>query len=131
MATPITPQEFIAKWKRTNLSERSAAQRHFLDLCERLAQPKPADDEMPGLYAACDSLVHPSRGEEFGLPIAEAMACGLPVVVTAGGAADDFCDDRTAYRIPARPASQSTLAKFDPCQTRGDPCKRQTDGWGA
>jgi glycosyltransferase involved in cell wall biosynthesis len=28
---------------------------------------------MPGLYAACDSLVHPSRGDGFGLPIAEAI----------------------------------------------------------
>jgi hypothetical protein len=35
----MTPQQFIAKWKRANLSERSAAQQHFLDLCELLAQP--------------------------------------------------------------------------------------------
>jgi hypothetical protein len=30
----MTPQEFIAKWKKAQLSERSAAQQHFLDLCE-------------------------------------------------------------------------------------------------
>jgi len=36
----MTPQEFIAKWKRRNLSERSAAQQHFLDLCDLLGQPK-------------------------------------------------------------------------------------------
>jgi hypothetical protein len=28
----MTPQEFIAKWKPVNLSERSAAQQHFLYL---------------------------------------------------------------------------------------------------
>ena len=59
-------------------------------------------DKVPGLYTACDCLVHPYRGEGFGLPILEAMACGLPVIVTAGGAADDFATEEFAYRIPAR-----------------------------
>lgn len=59
-------------------------------------------DAMPGLYTACDALVHPYRGEGFGLPIAEAMACGLPVIVTSYGACLDFCDDTTAYLIPAQ-----------------------------
>jgi glycosyltransferase involved in cell wall biosynthesis len=57
------------------------------------------DRQMPGLYTACDCLVHPYRGEGFGLPIAEAMACGRPVIVTAGGASDDFCTDDTAFRV--------------------------------
>ena len=60
----------------------------------------PAD--MPRLYAACTCLVHPYRGEGFGLPVAEAMACGLPVIVTAGGACDDFCSDDLALRLPSR-----------------------------
>ncbi|GEM_PF-3364967 len=59
-------------------------------------------EAMPGLYTACDCLVHPYRGEGFALPVLEAMACGLPVVVTAGGSTDDFADDKHAYRIPAR-----------------------------
>ncbi|TAK32241.1 MAG: glycosyltransferase [Chloroflexota bacterium] len=60
------------------------------------------DEELPGLFTACDCLVHPYRGEGFGLPIAEAMACGLPVIVTGYGAALDFCTSETAYLIPAR-----------------------------
>ncbi|MBK35703.1 MAG: hypothetical protein CME26_09275 [Gemmatimonadetes bacterium] len=60
-----------------------------------------SDDEIAGLYTACDCLVHPYRGEGFGMPVAEAMSCGLPVVVTEGGATDDFCTDKTSYRIRA------------------------------
>jgi glycosyltransferase involved in cell wall biosynthesis len=57
--------------------------------------------ELVGLYTACDALVHPYRGEGFALPIAEAMACELPVVVTGYGACLDFCDEGTAFLIPA------------------------------
>jgi glycosyltransferase involved in cell wall biosynthesis len=57
--------------------------------------------ELPGLYTACDCLVMPYRGEGFGLPAIEAMACGLPLIVTAGGATDDFVRDEFAWRIPA------------------------------
>ena len=58
-------------------------------------------ESLPGLYTACDCLVHPYRGEGFGLPVLEAMACGLPVVVTGGGSTDDFATDDFAYRLPS------------------------------
>jgi glycosyltransferase involved in cell wall biosynthesis len=61
-----------------------------------------SDLEMAQLYNACDCLVLPYRGEGFGIPVLEAMACGRPVVVTAGGATDDFVDSSTGYQIPAR-----------------------------
>ena len=38
----MNPSEFIAKWKQVELKERSAAQQHFLDLCDLLGHPKPA-----------------------------------------------------------------------------------------
>jgi hypothetical protein len=56
---------------------------------------------LPGLYTACNCFVLPYRGEGFGLPVLEAMACSLPVIVTAGGATDDFVSDEFAWRIPA------------------------------
>ena len=39
-------------------------------------------NEMPELYNSADILICPSIREGFGLGIAEAMACGLPVVAT-------------------------------------------------
>lgn len=39
------------------------------------------DADMPGLYGAAGLLVYPSRYEGFGLPPAEAMAVGTPVLV--------------------------------------------------
>ena len=59
------------------------------------------EQEMASLYRACDVLVAPYRGEGFGLPVLEAMACGLPVVVTDGGSTDDFVDSAFSWRIPA------------------------------
>jgi hypothetical protein len=36
----MTPQDFIAKWRLVNVTERSACQQHFLDLCDLLVQPR-------------------------------------------------------------------------------------------
>jgi glycosyltransferase involved in cell wall biosynthesis len=59
-------------------------------------------EKMPGLYSACDCLVHPYRGEGFGLPVLEAMACGIPVITTEGGSTDDFCSSEHSYLIPSK-----------------------------
>ena len=39
---------FIAKWTRTELSERAASQEHFLDVCRLLGQPTPAEHDATG-----------------------------------------------------------------------------------
>ncbi len=44
----MSPEEFIAKWRGTTRTERSAAQEHFLDLCALLGVPKPADVDRHG-----------------------------------------------------------------------------------
>ncbi|NLO20007.1 MAG: glycosyltransferase, partial [Ignavibacteria bacterium] len=59
------------------------------------------EQDIVELYHSCDVFVCPYRGEGFSLPTLEAMACGLPVVVTEGGATDDFVLDDFAWRIPA------------------------------
>jgi len=69
------------------------------------------DADLARLYSACDVLVHAYRGEGFGLPILEAMACGLPSIVPRGGACLDFCTDRTSLFVdaPRREFSEEEL----------------------
>ena len=48
MPAAITPGEFIAKWRASELKERSAAQSHFNDLCGLLGEPTPTDADPTG-----------------------------------------------------------------------------------
>jgi hypothetical protein len=45
---------------------------------------------VPRLYTRAHLLLAPYRAEGFNLPVLEALACGTPVLVTAGGATDGF-----------------------------------------
>jgi glycosyltransferase involved in cell wall biosynthesis len=46
-----------------------------------------------GLFADAHMLVLPSLDEGFGLPVLEAMACGVPVVVSSGGSLPEVAAD--------------------------------------
>jgi glycosyltransferase involved in cell wall biosynthesis/predicted SAM-dependent methyltransferase len=72
------------------------------------------EEEIAALYRSCDVFVSPYRGEGFSIPTLEAMASGKPVIVTDGGATDDFALDEFAYKIPADPISiGSNIAGFE------------------
>lgn len=59
------------------------------------------EPEMPGLYAACDVFVLPTRGEGWGLPFLESMAAGKPSIATAWGGQTDFLHEGVAWMLPA------------------------------
>src|SRR5438094_5204628 len=44
----MSPNEFIHKWEQVTLTERSAAQQHFLDLCALLGHATPASEDPGG-----------------------------------------------------------------------------------
>jgi glycosyltransferase involved in cell wall biosynthesis len=56
--------------------------------------------ELPAIYAAADAIVLPSRSETWGLVVNEAMACGLPAVVSdTVGCAPDLVEPRTTGAV--------------------------------
>jgi glycosyltransferase involved in cell wall biosynthesis len=73
------------------------------DLPELVYSDEVFDDAgLAALYRSADVLLLPYRGEGFGLTALEAMACGTPPIVTAGGATDDFVDGNVGIVVPAK-----------------------------
>jgi glycosyltransferase involved in cell wall biosynthesis len=66
-------------------------------------------DELVRLYNQAQILVSPSLYEGFGLPAAEAMACGTPVIATTAGAfPETIVHNETGVLVP--PADAGALA---------------------
>lgn len=57
------------------------------------------------IYAGCDLFVLPSLYEGYGMVLAEAMARGLPIITTTGGAAAETVPDAAALKVSAGEAS--------------------------
>jgi hypothetical protein len=66
----------------------------------RLSLP---DEELRLAYAGAVALVYPSRYEGFGLPVAEAMGCGCPVITTKLASLPEVAGDAALYVDPDDP----------------------------
>ncbi len=61
-----TLPELVARRKASALTERSAYQQHFIDLCEVLAEKRPAEVDQTGeTYAFEKGVTKSSGGEGF------------------------------------------------------------------
>lgn len=61
--------------------------------------PTPTQAELAKYYAGADCFVLPTRGESCGLPLLEAMACGIPVITTNWGGSLDYVNENVGWLI--------------------------------
>lgn len=70
--------------------------------------------QLNGLYGAADVYVSPYRAEGFNLPPLEAAASGTPIIVTKGGATDDYVDKSFASLIEATIKNDGDTTYLEP-----------------
>jgi len=58
----MTPQQFIEKWRRAEIKERSAYQEHFIDLCRLINHPTPAEADPHGVWFTFEAFANKSDG---------------------------------------------------------------------
>lgn len=78
-------------------------------LRQRVRFESPSPDVLQ-FYAAADAYVGPSLGDAFGLPIIEAMACGLPVVASIHAGASEFIRNNETGLLLSDPRDPHEIA---------------------
>ncbi len=58
--------------------------------------------QLGSLYRGVDCFVLPTRGEGWGMPIMEAMTCGIPAIATNWSAQCDFMNEENSYLIKVK-----------------------------
>ena len=64
-----------------------------------------SDDELMLTYSMARIFCFPSYAEGFGIPPLEAMASGIPVIVSETTALPEVCGDAALYIDPNKPVS--------------------------
>lgn len=79
-------------------------------LAERIHEwTEPANEDLHALYSTAEALLFPSLQEGFGWPIAEAQACGCPVVTTGRAPMTEVGGDSAVYIDPDDIAGAAVL----------------------
>jgi glycosyltransferase involved in cell wall biosynthesis len=93
-------KDWLAEKILARVSQLSLAQRvKFTDYIDRA--------DLPLFYSAAELFVFPSLCEGFGIPIVEAMACGVPVVTSSGSSLEEVAGPAA---ILADPYSMESIA---------------------
>jgi glycosyltransferase involved in cell wall biosynthesis len=103
-----------------------AEQLEVLDRCHwEISSPDVLD-----FYAAADVYVSPSREDSFGLPVAEAMACGLPAITSVCAGVAEYIHDGADGFVLREPHDAQSLSKLIE-RLQGEPDLRRKIGEAA
>jgi glycosyltransferase involved in cell wall biosynthesis len=87
--------------------DRAIATAGLADRIERIGELD--EDDLDRAYRASDLFVLPSHYEGFGMVVTEALARGLPVITTTGGALADTLPSTAGLHVP--PGDPDSLAR--------------------
>jgi glycosyltransferase involved in cell wall biosynthesis len=113
----------------TAAAVRSALGGDSPDRPPRIACTEPATLEgLVALMQSCHAFVLPTRGEGWGLPILEAMACELPCIVTGYSGLTEFAHDGNAFLVRvAGTVPVCDPAYYDPAVDWGEWARPDSD----
>jgi glycosyltransferase involved in cell wall biosynthesis len=70
--------------------------------------------QLNGLYGASDCYVSPYRAEGFNLTPLEAASSGTPILITKGGATDDYFHESFAFQIAGKKVNRNNATFIEP-----------------
>jgi glycosyltransferase involved in cell wall biosynthesis len=102
------PSKLVLAGKQDSLFEPVLARIRELQMENDVLLPGflPAED-VPLFYNAAEVFIYPSLYEGFGLPVVEAMACGVPVITSQGSSLEEVAGDAA---LLVDPLSDSSIA---------------------
>ena len=102
-ALPYLPEDLglVMVGRHTTYTDQiiAYAEKHGLSQRIHILHGVP-DEHLPALYAMAETFVYPSRYEGFGIPIIEAIRCGLPVVTCSGSCLEEAGGPDCLYVTP-------------------------------
>jgi len=88
------------------------ARAHRLAIAERV-HFRPPGEHVEDYYRALDVLVHPAHIEEFGLAVLEAMACGIPVLISRRVGAAELLEEAAGEMVMDRPVVEEITSRLE------------------
>lgn len=92
-ALPLLPDYRLKVIGKGNYEEKLHEIARRLDVSERISWSKDINrEELLSYFKSADVFINLSTIEAYGITVAEALACGTPCIVAAGGALGEFID---------------------------------------